>query len=58
MIKTLSLINEITCSSSNEISLVVICFVSDLCARAIPLEVLDYVSALRIARAHAHYFAR
>ena len=35
-----------------------ICSVSALCARAIPLAVTVCVSALPRARAHAHYFAR
>ena len=58
MLKMLLLINELKCSIGNEISLAVICFVSALRAREIPLAVIGCVSALPHTRAHAHYFAR
>ena len=58
MLKTSILINELTYSIGNEISLVVICCVSALRARAIPLAVTGYVYALLCALARAHYFAR
>ena len=58
MLKTLLLINDLTCRIGNDISLVVICGVSALRARAIPLAVTGCVSALPRARAYEHYFAR
>ena len=58
MLKTLLLINELTCRIGNKISLVVICCVSAIRARAIPLAITGCVSALLRAHACAHYFAR
>ena len=58
MLKTLLLINELTCRIGNAILLVVIFFLSALHTRAISLAVTGYVSALLRARARAHYFAR
>ena len=56
MLKTLILINEITCRIGNKIYLVVICCVSALRTHAISLAVTGFVTAL--PRARAHYFAR
>ena len=50
--------NELTCMIGNDISLVVICCVSVLRARVIPLVVTGCVSALLCAHARVHYFAR
>ena len=58
MLKTLLLINKVTCRIDNEISLVVICCVSALSARVIPLEITGCESALLHARAHTNYFTR
>ena len=58
MLKTLLLINEITCRIGNKILLVVICCLSAIRARAISLAASGFVSALPRAPAHAHYFAR
>ena len=58
MLKTLLLINELTCSIGKEISLVFIYCVSVLRERAIPLTVTGCVSALPYARVCAHYSAR
>ena len=58
MLKTSLLINERNCRIVNAILLVVICCLSTLCARAIPLAVTGCVSALLRAHACAHYFAR
>ena len=56
MLKTSLIINELTCRIGNETSLVVICCLSALCARAIPLAVTGCVSALLRACVHVHYF--
>ena len=58
MLEKSLLINDITCRIGNEISLVVICCVSALRMRVIPLAVTGCVSALPRARVRAHYFAR
>ena len=58
MLKTSLLINELTCRIGNAILLVIICCLSALRARAIPLAVTGCVSALPRARARTHYFAR
>ena len=58
MFKTSLLINELTCRIGNAILLVVICWLSALRARVIPLEVRGCVSALPRARARTHYFAQ
>ena len=58
MLKMLLLINELTCRIGNAILLVVICCLSALCARDIPLVVTGCVSALPRACARAHHFAR
>ena len=58
MLKTLLLINEITCRIGNKILLVVICWFSALRACVITLVVTGCVSTLPHAPARAHYFAR
>ena len=58
MLKTLLLIHELTCRIGNVILLVVICCLSALHARAIPLAVTGCMSALLRAGARTHYFAR
>ena len=58
MLKKLLLINELTCRIGNAILLVVLCCLSALRPRVIPLAVTGCVSALPRAPAHAHYFAR
>ena len=58
MLKTSLLINELTCKIGNVILLVVICCMSALRAREIPLAVTGCVSALPRVRARAHYLAR
>ena len=58
MLKTSLLINELTYRIGNAILLVVMCCLSELHARTIPLTVTGCVSALPLARVHVHYFAR
>ena len=58
MLKTSLLTNKLTCRIGNDISLVVICGVSALRARAIPLAVTGCVSVIPLARACVHCFAR
>ena len=58
MLKTSLLINELTCRIGNAILLVVICCLSALRARAIPLSVTGCLSALPCVRVCAHHFAR
>ena len=64
MLKTLLLINELTCRIGNAILFMVIFCLSALCARAVPLAVTGCVSALPRARTRAcvcaceHSFAR
>ena len=58
MLKMSLLINELNCRIGNSILLIVICCLSVLCARVIPLAVTGFVSSLPCARARAHYFAR
>ena len=58
MLKTLLLINEITCRIGNAILLVVLCCLSALRTRVILLAVTGRVSALLRAHARAHHFVR
>ena len=57
MLKTLLLINELTCRIGNVILLVVICCLSALRSCAIPFSVTGFVPTLLRAHVHAHYFA-
>ena len=57
MLKTLLLINDLTCRIGNAILLVVICCMSALRVHAIPLAVTCSVYALPRVRAGAHYFS-
>ena len=58
MLKTLLLINELTCRIGKAIYLVVICCMSALRAHVNSLAVIGCVSAILRAHALAHYFAR
>ena len=53
VLKTLLLINELTCRIGNAVSLLLISCLSALRARVVPLAVTGCVSALPCARARA-----